>query len=171
MRPPRYLAGPNAPLEVYSQDVSVGEELLARAGNGQHRNEGYVFYDMLPLPDAHAIVCTRESVLYVSTGRRYSYMEWSIAIDGECRLLALTCLCPPCERFCASWTHRPSFPQKLRRLRVKATLSSFPRLPQVCANLGRTLNARNRTSLTLCVFPSAMLLVARQVRGVPWVPV
>ena len=80
MRPPRFFTGPNAPLEVYSRDASVGEELLARASQGEHRAEGYVLYDMIPGIDAHAVVGTRESLLYVSTGRRYSLMKWAISV-------------------------------------------------------------------------------------------
>ena len=84
VRPPRFFSASNTPLDVYSKDVSVGEELLARAGDGRHRDEGYVFYDMIPLPhSAHAVVGTRQSLLYVSTGRLYSYLEWSIYIAGK----------------------------------------------------------------------------------------
>ena len=82
VRPPRFFSGPRQPLDVYSRDASVGEELLARASRGEHRAEGYVFYDMLPLPDQRAIVGTRESLLYVSTGPRYSLMEWVVKLQG-----------------------------------------------------------------------------------------
>ena len=43
-RPPRFLISANIPLQVYSADENVGQELLARVEHGSYRHEGYVWH-------------------------------------------------------------------------------------------------------------------------------
>lgn len=44
MRPPRFFANPNMPMQVYSAEENVGQELLSRVEQGQLRNDGYLWH-------------------------------------------------------------------------------------------------------------------------------
>jgi hypothetical protein len=47
IRPPRFFAHANVPLQVYSAEENVGQELLARVEQGLYRNDGYLWHGIV----------------------------------------------------------------------------------------------------------------------------
>lgn len=77
-RPPRFLHSPNLPLQVYSVDENVGQELLLRIHKGEYRYEGYVCHSRVK--EGYILIMTKMRVMLVNESFEFCELLWQCAI-------------------------------------------------------------------------------------------
>jgi hypothetical protein len=79
-RPPRYFRTPNLPLQIYSADQNIGQELLSRVEMGFYHSEGYVWHTRLQ--DGTILIMTSIRLLLVGE-KTYDFCEllWQCLIS------------------------------------------------------------------------------------------
>ena len=61
-RPPRFFHNPNMPLNIYSADENIGQELLSRVRGGEFRYEGYIWHSKMS--DKNTLLMTKTFINY-----------------------------------------------------------------------------------------------------------
>jgi hypothetical protein len=84
IRPPRLFRGKNTPLEVYSAEVNLVNDILSRLEKGLYWREGYFWFDVGDPSAQHAVVVTSRRILFVRIlhrPRRY-VLEWQVPVTS-----------------------------------------------------------------------------------------
>lgn len=78
-RPPRFFHSPNTPLQIYSIEENIGQELLSRIRNGEYTLEGYLWHSRLK--DNTILIMTRVRVLILGESFDHSAVLWNCPIS------------------------------------------------------------------------------------------
>ena len=78
-RPPRFFHSPHLPLQVYSADENMGQELLSRVNMGAFKSEGYVCH--YRLREGTILIVTTIRVMVVGDSFDFCELHWACALS------------------------------------------------------------------------------------------
>lgn len=76
VRPPRFFKSPNLPLQVYSAEEHVGQELLSRVEQGLYRSDGYLWHGRVDGDDHRILLLTKQRLLLLEDHWQYTSVIW-----------------------------------------------------------------------------------------------
>ena len=79
-RPPRFLVSANMPLQVYSADENIGQELLSRVQQGAYRHEGYMWHGHLH--ENRQLLLTKVRVLLLEDHLEFTEVLWQCSMKN-----------------------------------------------------------------------------------------
>lgn len=78
-RPPRFFHSPHLPLQIYSADENMGQELLSRVHMGAFKSEGYICH--YRLREGTILVVTTIRVMVVGDSFDFCQLHWECALS------------------------------------------------------------------------------------------
>lgn len=78
-RPPRFFHSPHLPLQIYSADENMGQELLSRINMGAFRSEGYICH--YRLREGTILILTTLRVMVVGDSFDFCELHWECALS------------------------------------------------------------------------------------------
>ena len=78
-RPPRFFHSPHLPLQIYSADENMGQELLSRVNMGAFRSEGYICH--YRLREGTILILTTLRVMVVGDSFDFCELHWECALS------------------------------------------------------------------------------------------
>jgi len=78
-RPPRFFHSPHLPLQIYSADENMGQELLSRVNMGSFKSEGYICH--YRLREGTIFIVTTIRVMVVGDSYDFCELHWECALS------------------------------------------------------------------------------------------